>query len=113
MTFDEVRRIALSWPEVEDGKSYGTPALKVRRKLLARLKEDGDSLVMPGVPQDEREMLADHWPELFYFTDHYRDYPIVLIRLSKAKRADIEPLLRRQWRTLASKKAVSEHDAGR
>jgi hypothetical protein len=113
LTFDEVRHIALSWPEVEDGTSYRTPALKVRRKLLARLKEDGDSLVMPGVPQDEREMLVDRRPELFYFTDHYRDYPIVLIRLSKAKRADIEPLLRRQWRTLASKKAVSEHDAGR
>jgi hypothetical protein len=113
LTFDEVRRIALSWPEVEDGTSYGTPALKVRKKLLARLKEDGDSLVMPGVPHDEREMLVDRRPELFYFTDHYRDYPIVLIRLSKAKRADIEPLLRRQWRAQASKKAVSEFDAGR
>jgi hypothetical protein len=35
----------------------------------------------------------------------------VLIRLSKAKRATVEPLLRRHWRTLASKKAVSEYDA--
>jgi len=50
-------------------------------------------------------------PKLFYFTDHYRDYPIVLIRLSKAKRADVEPLLRRQWRALASKAAVREFDA--
>jgi hypothetical protein len=31
----------------------------------------------------------------------------VLIRLSKAKRAAVEPLLRRHWRTLASKKAVA------
>jgi len=111
VTFDDVRQFALLWPEVEDGTSYGTPALKVRKKLLARLKEDGDSLVMPGVPQDEREMLAESRPKLFYFTDHYRDYPIVLIRLSKAKRADVEPLLRRQWRALASKAAVREFDA--
>jgi hypothetical protein len=41
-------------------------------------------------------------PKLFYFTDHYKDYPIVLIRLSKVKRATVEPLLRRQWRALAS-----------
>jgi len=106
MTFDEVRKFALAWPEVEDGTSYGTPAPKVRKKMLARLKEDGDSLVMPGVPPDERDMLVESQPTLFYFTDHYRDYPIVLIRLSKAKRAAIEPLLRRHWRTLASKKAV-------
>ena len=111
MTFGEVRRLALAWPEVEDGTSYGTPALKVRNKLLARLKEDGDSLVTPGVPQDEREMLVESRPKIFHFTDHYRDYPIALIRLSKAKRGDVEPLLRRHWRTLASKGAVKAYDA--
>ena len=111
MTFDDVRKMALSWPEVEDGTSYGTPALKVRKKMLVRLKEDGDSLVMPSVPLDEREMLVEKEPKIFYFTDHYRDYPMVLIRLSKAKRATIEPFLRRRWRELASKAAVREFDA--
>jgi len=111
MTFDDVRKFALLWPEVEDGTSYGTSAPKVRKKLLARLKEDGDSLVMPGVPQDEREMLVESATKIFYFTDHYRDYPIVLLRLSKAKRANVEPLLRRHWRTLASKAAAKEYDA--
>jgi hypothetical protein len=108
MTFDELRKLVLAWPEVEDGTSYGTPALKVRKKMLARLKEDGDSLVMPGVPFEEREMLVASQPKAFYFTDHYKDYPIVLIRLSKAKRGNVEPLLRRHWRTLASKAAVKE-----
>ena len=110
MTFDDVRRIALTWPEVEDGTSYGTAALKVRKKMLARLKEDGDSLVIPGVPHDERDMLLEHQPDTFYFTDHYRDYPMVLVRLSKANRAMIEPLLRRHWLALASKAAVREFD---
>ena len=50
MTFDDVRAIALAWPEVQDGTSYGTAALKVRKKLLARIKEDDDSLVVLGVP---------------------------------------------------------------
>ena len=106
MTFDDIRKIALRWPEVVDGTSYGTPALKVRNKLLARLKEDGETLVMPGVPQDERDMLVDSRPSPFFFTDHYRDYPIVLIRLPAADRATVTPLLRRQWRALASKRAL-------
>ena len=110
MTFDDIRKLALGWPEVEDGTSYGTPALKVRKKMLVRLKEDGDGLVMPGVPPDERDMLVERQPKVFYFTDHYKDYPMVLIRLSKATRAIVEPLLRRQWRTLASKAAVREFD---
>jgi hypothetical protein len=108
MTFDDVRTIALRWPEVEDGTSYGTPALKVRKKMLVRLKEDGDSLVMPGVPPDERDMLVERRPTVFYFSGHYRDYPMVLIRLSKATRANVEPLMLRQWRTLASAKALEE-----
>jgi hypothetical protein len=112
MTFDDVRKMARSWPEVEDGTSYGTPALKVRKKMLARLREDNDSLVVPGVPLDEREMLVESQPKIFYFTDHYRDYPMVLIRLSKAKRSHVEPLLRRHWKTLASKAAVKAYDAG-
>jgi hypothetical protein len=107
MTFDEVERLALTWPEVEQGASYGTPALKVRKKLLVRLKEDGDSLVIPGVPVEERDMLVERDPKVFYFTDHYKDYPIVLARLSEAKRATIEPLLRRQWQALASKAALA------
>ena len=111
MTFDDIRNIALPWPEVEDGTSYGTPALKVRKKLLVRLREDGDSLVMPGVPFEERDMLMESQPKVFYFTDHYRDYPMVLIRLAEAKRTTVEPLLRRQWRALASKKAIIADEA--
>ena len=110
VTFDDVRQFALLWPEVEDGTSYGTPALKVRKKLLARLREDNDSLVVLGVPLDEREMLIETQPKVFYYTDHYRDYPMVLIRLSKARRAIVEPLLRRHWRKLASKKVVRTFD---
>jgi hypothetical protein len=74
------------------------------------LREDNDSLVISGVPFDEREMLIERQPKVFYFTDHYRDYPMVLLRLSKAKRATVEPLLRRHWRTLASKQAVKEFE---
>jgi hypothetical protein len=48
---------------------------------------------------------------VFYFTDHYRDYPMVLIRLSKTKLATVEPLLRRQWQALASKKALKSADS--
>jgi hypothetical protein len=56
-------------------------------------------------------MLVERDPKVFYFTDHYRDYPTVLIRLSKAKRAVVEPYMRRRWRELASKAAVKNFDA--
>jgi hypothetical protein len=107
MTFDDVRAIALQWPEVVEGSSYGTPALKIRGKLLTRLKEDGVSLVIQGVEHDERALLIKMHPDIFYFTDHYRDWPIVLLRLPEAPREIIETFLQRRWRALASKTALA------
>ena len=111
MTFDDVRKIALTWPEVEDGTSYGTPALKVRKKLLARLKEDGDSLVMPGVAQDERDMLVESQPKMFLF---HRSLPRLSDRADPAgegeARAPSSRCCVRHWQTLASKRAVHEFD---
>jgi hypothetical protein len=105
MTYDEVRAIALAWPAVEDATSYGTPALKVKGKLLVRLKEDGDSLVV-RMGFDEREIRIEAEPEIYYFTDHYRGWPLVLMRLSKAAPEAVRALLFRSWQELAPKKVV-------
>lgn len=54
LTFKDVSRIALSLENVEEGTSYGTPAFKAGGKLIARLREDGESLVV-GTTFEERE----------------------------------------------------------
>ncbi len=110
MTFDEVRRIALGWPGVEEGTSYGTPALKVKGKLLARLKEDGDSLVVKGVGPDERAWLMETEPDVYYITDHYRGWPIVLVRLSRSDPETVAALLLREWKAIAPKRLLAAYD---
>lgn len=104
MTFAELTKILLTWPLVEASTSYGTPSFKVRGKLLTRLKEDGESLLIKGVEPDERAILCKAFPDLYYFTDHYRDYPMVLIRLSKADAATVTAMLERTYRTLLPKR---------
>jgi hypothetical protein len=46
VAFATVRKIALALPGVEAGTSFGTPAFHVRGKFLARLREDGETLVV-------------------------------------------------------------------
>lgn len=46
----------LALPGVEEELCFGTPAFSVRLKLLARLKEDGGTLVV-AADFDEREAL--------------------------------------------------------
>ena len=101
VTFEQVRKIALALQNVEEGTSYGTAAFKTGGKLLARLKEDGDSLVV-GTTFEEREEMLSADPETYYITDHYLKYPWVLVRLSRVSLDALQDLLNRALR-LASK----------
>ena len=106
VTFDTVRQLALALPGVEEGLSYGTPAFRVRGKLLARLREDGDSLVVK-IDFAEREVLMEADPQTFYITDHYRNYPALLVRLSTVDVDALRELLEDAWRRAAPKRLVS------
>ena len=97
VTFQQVRKIALALQNVEESTSYGTPAFKSAGKLLARLKEDGDSLVV-GTTFEEREDMMAADPETYYITDHYLKYPWVLVRLSRVHADALRDLLSRSWR---------------
>jgi hypothetical protein len=110
LTFAALKRKLLRWPGVEEGVSYGKPSLKAFGKFLTRVKEDGDSIVVTGIPFDEREMLIERDGEAFYITDHYRNFPSVLMRLSKSDAGAVEALLRRRWRELAPKKVRDAFD---
>jgi hypothetical protein len=93
VTFDDVRQIALALEHVEEGTSYGTPAFKVRGKLIARLREDGETLVV-GMDFDQRQELLAADPDTYYLTDHYVNYPWILVRLPIVHADALRDLLR-------------------
>ena len=110
VTYDTVRELARELPEVEESTHYGTPSLKVRGKMFVRLKEDGDTIVL-RTDAFERAHLVSSEPEVFFFTDHYREYPLVLVKLSKVGRAQIRELLEGAWRRVAPKKLIAAREA--
>lgn len=112
VTFEHVRTIALTLPGVEDGSSYGTPALKVRGKLLARLHQSIDCFVLRADFLD-RQIMMQSAPGVFFITDHYRDYPWVLVRFSTVEARELPGLIERAWRLVAPKTLVTKYDAGR
>jgi hypothetical protein len=111
-TFEALRQVALALPGVEDGTSYGTPALKVRGKLFVRLREDCESVVLP-TDYDEREILLEAAPDVFFLTDHYRNYPWILLRLAAVALADLPEILENAWRRVAPKRLVAERERDR
>jgi len=101
MTFSAVRTIGLKLPQVEEGTTYGSPALKVRGRLLACMavhkSAEPNSLVV-RIDFDQRDFLIAEDPDTYYLTDHYVNYAAVLVRLSRVHSDALQDLLLGAWR---------------
>jgi hypothetical protein len=117
----DVRRIALSLPEVEqsaEGFAFG-----VRRgattKGICWVWQERIEPTKPRVPNPEvlavrvggehekRELIAAA-PDRFFTEPHYNGYPAVLVRLAAIDEAELRELLTDAWRLKAAPKLVRE-----
>src|SRR5262245_53775233 len=96
ITFDTVREMGLALPDVDEGTSYGTPALKVGGQMFACVPShksaEPDSLVVRIDFEQRDEMLAAD-PDTYYVKEHYVDYPCILVRLNRVHPDALRDLL--------------------
>jgi hypothetical protein len=95
--FAIVRTVGRTLPGVEAAVRYdGSPVLKLRGCFLAGLAmhasaEPGTLVVRCAI--EDREWLLEDAPDIYYVTDYYRRYPLVLVRLSRVNRDALRDLL--------------------
>ena len=97
ITFDTVRKIGLALPGVEESTTYGSPSLKVGGKMFACMaihKSAEPHTLGVRVPFAQRDELIAAEPRIYYLKDHYVNYPIVLVRLSRIHPDALRDLLR-------------------
>src|ERR1022692_1977588 len=106
--FDTVRKIALRLPDVVESTVRGSPAFKIRGQWLAAVpthkSAELDSLAV-RVDFERRAELLDSAPDIYYVKDHYLNYPVVLVRLTRIKPDALEGLLRMAWQAASAKKS--------
>lgn len=108
ITFDTVREVGLGLSDVEEGTAYGSPALKVRGRMFTclashRSAEPGTLVVL--VDFSQRDALIAERPDIYYLTDHYVNYPSVLVRLSRIQPDALRDLLLMSRRFAAARGA--------
>jgi hypothetical protein len=101
-----IRQHLATLPGTSEGICYGTPGFYVQKKLLARLWENGLVLV---VHSDDRDKWMKANSDVFFITDHYRNYPSVLVHLDIIDPEELEKLLTEAWLQRASKTLVKEY----
>jgi hypothetical protein len=101
ITFETVRAIGRTLPDVEEGTMYGTPALKVRGHWMVlvpthKSAEPGSLAVRVDFAQRDEMIAAE--PDVYYLEEHYVSYPVVLVRLARVHPDALADLLQTAWR---------------
>jgi len=100
--FEIVRTLGLRLADVRAAMKYdGSPVLKRGGKFVAGIaahpSAEPNTLVIRSDKQN-RDLLIDEAPEIYYVTDHYRKHPVVLVRLSHIDEDSLRELLTVSWR---------------
>ena len=106
--FALVKDIGLRLPDVEASVRYdGSPVLKINGVFMAGIATDesaeADSLVV-RCEYEDRDLLLEDAPEIYYVTDFYERHPVVLARLAMLDEHALRDLLSVS-RTLAMAKS--------
>jgi hypothetical protein len=94
--FEAVRGLMRDFPDLQESTMYGSPALKLGKRLVAclaihRSAEPGSLVVRTDFEQ--RAALLTDDPETYYLTDHYAKHPVVLVRLARVQHDQLRDLL--------------------
>lgn len=114
---DQSLKQALEWieeifeelhlPGVSKGSFMNRPSLRHRHKSIIGSK-DGQVLVV-HCPLDTKERLLEDQPDVYFQTEHYEDYPALLIRPEMVDKTTLKKRIEEAWRMNATKQQLSQY----
>ncbi len=126
-TWNDVRRIAKTLPEVVEETSFGNASWKVKkksfvwdrplraadRKALGDAAPEGAILGVRTTDLEMKEALLAHDPGVFFTTPHFDGYPAVLVRLGRIRAGELRDLMIDAWLGAAPPRLADEFLASR
>lgn len=103
----QVRRFALSLPEVVEAPHFDYASFRVRGKIFATVPPDGDHL-HAFVNEPERSIFAAAAPETYQPLWWGKKVVGLRVTLSKAKARDVEELLLSAWQRKTPKTLLAQ-----
>lgn len=108
ITLAEVRKLALSLPAATERPAYGMPCFRVRDKIFTSMPAEG--WIAVKTTYGERAALVAGNPAAFSVTQHYRNYPMVVVTLAAVDPDELRELVIEAWRLTAPKRLVAAFD---
>jgi len=100
--WEDVRRLALALPDVEESTSYRQPCFKVQGRAFVNVSREPGAIATRA-PEEEVELLVRAKPEVYFVTPHYVGWECVLVRLDAVDEEELAGRLEDAWQFVASK----------
>lgn len=102
---------ALELPEVTQSTSYGAPSIKVKGKNFASVR--GPQEMVLHCPLEQKELLMEMAPDIYWQTDHFKGWPGLLVRLKVIGDEELSLRLEDAWRFRAPKRLADAYAAAK
>ena len=106
--WETIRELALALPEAEEVPGERV-SFRVRGKGFAWKSRDRDGGTLAiRVDRDEKQLMLDSRPDLYFETPHYHGYPGVLVHLGTIDKEELRERLEDAWLIQAPKTLAKE-----
>jgi hypothetical protein len=97
----------LGLPEVTESTSYGAPSLKVKDKNFASVR--GPQEMVLHCPLEQKDLLMEMAPDIYWQTDHFKSWPGLLVRLAAIGDEELKLRIEDAWRFRAPKRVAEAY----
>jgi hypothetical protein len=115
----EARKIMLAMKGASEAPYFGKPAVFYAESFVGRVHDKEDAVALRVGTIEMRDVMLEAEPKLFYITDHYKPWPMLLARLKvldrttlkelvMARMGEIDAKAKKKKRAAPAKKAVKK-----
>jgi hypothetical protein len=81
LTKADARKVMLSIKGTSEGPYFGRPSVFYGDKFVGRVHDKEEAVALRVGTIEMRDVMLEAEPKLFYITDHYKPWPMLLARL--------------------------------
>jgi hypothetical protein len=89
----EAKKIMLSLPGTSEALYFGKPAVFYAENFVGRVHDKEEAVALRVGTIEMRDVMLEAEPKLFYITDHYKPWPMLLARLKVLDRTALKELM--------------------
>jgi hypothetical protein len=93
ITKAEARKVMLSVKGTSEGPYFGRPSIFFGESFVGRVHDKEEAVALRVGTIEMRDVMLEAEPRLFYITDHYKPWPMLLARLKALDKTILKELV--------------------